>query len=134
MFNRKSRLGNIGEDVAIKFFRKKGYKILERNFRTKKGEIDLIAERDGQLVFVEVKTRSSENFGEPVQFVNVAKQKRILAAALFYLTKNKLWHKKVRFDIIGITKKGDNIDIKHEKNAFTLEHTLDSGNTYWQPW
>ncbi|GAB6161159.1 YraN family protein [Desulfothermus naphthae] len=134
MVNRKKRLGNTGEDIAINFFKKRGYKILERNFRTKKGEIDLIVEGEGQLVFVEVKTRSSKNFGDPLEFVNISKQKRILAAALFYLTKNKLWQKNIRFDIIGITKRGEKIEIKHEKEAFTLEHPLDSGNSYWQPW
>ncbi len=72
----KSRLGKLGEDIAEKFYRKRGYKVLDRNFRTKRGEIDLIVEKNNQVIFVEVKTRTGERYGEPREFVYPSKQKK----------------------------------------------------------
>ncbi len=61
-------------------------------------------------------------------------KKKMVSAANRYLTKNKLWRKNIRFDIIGIIKHGDKIKIEHEKDVITIGDTLDCGNTYWQPW
>ena len=75
LFKSKS-IGDMGERRAVKFLKKKGYKILETNFKTNFGEIDIIARKGDYICFVEVKTRSSDNFGEPREAVNFHKQKK----------------------------------------------------------
>lgn len=82
---------------------KMGYKILDRNFRCKIGEIDIIAKEKNTLVFIEVRTKSSNEFGVPQETVNIKKQKRIRRVAEYYLLKNKLEGICCRFDIVAIT-------------------------------
>ena len=76
-FFKSKNIGDMGEKKAVKFLKKKGYRILETNFKTKFGEIDIIAKKEGCICFVEVKTRSSDNFGEPREAVNFYKQQKI---------------------------------------------------------
>ena len=90
-----------GEGIAIKFLKKQGYKILEKNYRTPFGEIDIIALRDGVVVFVEVKARNTDLFGFPEEAVTRQKQERIKRSALCYL-KNLKEVPPVRFDVISI--------------------------------
>ena len=78
--------GQLGEDAAVKYLLKKGFKIAERNYRTPTGEVDIVAMDGETLVFIEVKARKGEQFGSPAQSVNIQKQKRIIKAALYYLT------------------------------------------------
>lgn len=80
-----TELGKIGEEFAANLLELQGYRILERNFRCRMGEIDLIAEKDGEISFVEVKTRKSARFGRPAEAVNSEKQRRMRKAAEFYL-------------------------------------------------
>ncbi len=134
MFNSRRRLGDLGERIACDFLKKKGYKILAKNYRIKRGEIDIVAEKGSAIVFVEVKTRKKRNHGEPKEAVNMLKKKRLINAACFYLTRNNLWHRPIRFDVIGIIIEDKRITLDHDKDVFSLDHTLDSGNTYWQPW
>lgn len=82
--------GQSGEVIAVKFLRQQGYRILERNFRTKCGEIDIIARKKNQLVFIEVKTRSSSNFGLPEEAVTEKKLFHLRRCVEFYLLKKKL--------------------------------------------
>lgn len=105
--------GKSGEDKAAAFLKKNGYAVLKRNYRAKTGEIDIIAEKDSTLVFVEVKTRSSDAYGEGYQSVTHAKQHKIIRTAESYLTENNL-EKLCRFDVISI----DNGKITHIINAF----------------
>jgi putative endonuclease len=105
--------GKSGEDKAAAFLRKKGYAVIKRNYRAKTGEIDIIAEKDGTLVFVEVKTRSTDAFGEGYQSVTHTKQDKIIRTAEFYLMENNM-EKLCRFDVISI----DNSEITHIINAF----------------
>lgn len=95
-------LGDRGEDLAAAALKKQGYKILERNYRTPLGEIDLIARHGGMLVFIEVKTRRSSKFGSPQEAVHPAKQKRLRHLAEYYLHQQGLEEVTVRFDVIGI--------------------------------
>ncbi len=102
IFN-KHNLGRKGEELAKRWLKKYGYVILETNYRSKLGEIDIVALDEGVLVFVEVKTRSSSRFGSAKEAVDRNKQKRIIRVAQEYL-KRFCPHKKVRvrFDVVGI--------------------------------
>ncbi|HPN73032.1 MAG TPA: YraN family protein [Candidatus Omnitrophota bacterium] len=94
--------GGLGEDLAEKYLRARGYSVIEKNFRTPFGEIDLIAERDGCLVFLEVKTRLSERFGPPLSAVTWEKKKRIVKNCQYYLKTRKLLWGPCRIDVMGI--------------------------------
>jgi len=114
------RLGDIGEKAAIEYLKKQGYRIIEINFKCKQGEIDIIAADNDTIVFVEVKTRSSDVYGQPSEAVNYYKQRKIVQVALVYLAQRKLFNWMSRFDIVEvITDHTDKIiDINLIKNAF----------------
>ncbi|NIQ15190.1 MAG: YraN family protein [Candidatus Dadabacteria bacterium] len=95
--------GKKGEDLACKYLKKDKYKILEKNFRCKQGEIDMIAEdRAGVLCFIEIKARSREDYGSAIEAVTPSKQKKLLATAFIYLENKKIRSKDMRFDIVSI--------------------------------
>lgn len=103
MLGKRKELGQRGEEVAALYLRRKGYKIVEQNYRSSRlGEIDLIAREGKDLVFVEVKTRSSLGFGEPEEAVNYQKQKRMIKLAHYYLLNQKLDQVSCRFDVVSI--------------------------------
>lgn len=108
--------GRSGEALAISYLKKKGYKILEKNYRTKFGEIDIIASKDDMVVFIEVKTRNTDNYGAPEESVTREKQERIKKAALYYL-KNLKNIPALRFDVISIELKQEP-RIEHIEYAF----------------
>ena len=110
-------LGNEGEEEATKYLMKNGYKIIERNFLCKQGEIDIIAKDKNEIVFVEVKTRRSTKYGLPAEAVDENKQKHIYKAAEYYLYKNKLEKEYVRIDVIEIYYKNNSYKINHIKKA-----------------
>jgi len=100
---KRKELGQKGEETAALYLRRKGYKIIEQNYRySRLGEIDLIAQEGKDLVFVEVKTRSSLSFAEPEEAVNYQKQKRIIKLAQGYLLNQKLDQVSCRFDVVSI--------------------------------
>lgn len=110
-------LGKWGEEQAEKFLLKAGYRILERNWRFSKAEVDLIAAKEDIVVFVEVKTRSDSFFGRPEVFVSPQKETFLAKAASIYL--EKIGHSgELRFDIISIIKSGDKPRIEHLKDVF----------------
>jgi putative endonuclease len=94
--------GAFGESLATKYLSECGYKVLERNFSCRTGEIDIIAIEGDSVVFIEVKTRSSERFGLPSEAVSFTKQGRMVKTALYYMQKNKLLDHMCRFDVIEI--------------------------------
>lgn len=96
-------LGQLGEELAVDLLKAKGYIILERNFRCKLGEIDIIARDKDTLVFLEVRSKSSSGFGVPQESVNYKKQRTIRRVAEYYLIKNKLQNDFCRFDVIAVT-------------------------------
>jgi putative endonuclease len=110
----KKFLGRAGENRAVNYLKENGYKIAEKNFKTRIGEIDVIAEKDGIIIFIEVKTRSSNAFGEPSEAVNYVKQSKYVKVASEYLIRKGLVDSPCRFDVIEI------IDgkINHIDNAF----------------
>ena len=113
-------LGDFGEERAARYLRRKGYRIVERNYRCRQGEIDIIAERREFLVFVEVKLRKDERFAEAREFVTAAKQRRILAAAQLWLAQHES-ERQPRFDVIEVyAPQGERgpIRIEHIEDAF----------------
>ncbi len=115
-------LGKEGEDRAARFLMKQGYRIIERNYRTRSGEIDLIALHDGAVVFIEVKTRTSDAFGAPELAVNPRKQQRMVKAALGYIKYKKLHQVPCRFDVVAITTAAEK-EVEHIQNAFEMDRT-----------
>ncbi len=95
-------MGAAGEKTAGELLEKKGYRILERNYRCRQGEIDIVAEDSGVLVFIEVRARCSDKFGDPLETVDIVKQARITRAARQYLATQKKPDRPVRFDVVGI--------------------------------
>ncbi|NCT09843.1 MAG: endonuclease [Flavobacteriia bacterium] len=112
-----NELGDKGEQEAIDFLIKKGYTILEKNYRYLKAEVDVIAMKDNMLVAVEVKTRSSAYFGNPEDFVNKKKIKLLVFAMDNYVVKRDL-DVNVRFDIIAILREKNQTKIEHFEDAF----------------
>lgn len=96
-------IGTLGENMAVDYLAKKGYIILERNFRTPFGEIDIIAKNQDAFAFVEVKTRSSSSYGLGREAITKAKQKHMLLSADYYCSQNRLDDAKIRIDVIEIT-------------------------------
>ena len=112
----KKFLGRAGEIKSAEYLKKKGYKILDTNYRTAVGEIDIIAEDGEVLVFIEVKTRSSDEYGAPSEAVNLKKQEKYYKTASLYLQKHKKTQSQCRFDVIEI----ENGQINHILNAFGM--------------
>ncbi len=112
-----NELGKKGEQLALELLQKKGYTILDKNWRYQKAEVDIIAQKENTLAVVEVKTRSSTDFGDPQDFVKPKKIKLLVSAIDEYVTSKDL-DVEVRFDIIAIIKEGANFSIEHLENAF----------------
>jgi len=115
----RKNLGKDGEKIAISFLKKRGYQILEKNYRCRLGEIDIVAKDKEKIVFVEVKTRSSLIFGLPQEAVSYSKQLRLTRLALTYLSYHKLKDIPCRFDVVGILMQGKKVkEIQLITNAF----------------
>ncbi len=109
--------GTQGEELAARFLEEKGYAILERNWRYKNLEADLIAREKNVIIVAEVKTRHTNFFGEPEEFVNKKKRTNLIKAANAYLDQKGL-ENEVRFDIISVLYKGQKVHINHIEDAF----------------
>lgn len=118
MMDVRRQLGDKGEDLAAAILKKQGYKILERNYLTPLGEIDLIARQGRTLVIIEVKTRKSIRFGSPQESVSVAKQAKLRRLADYYLKDKRLNGASVRFDVVAITLADAGPHIEIIPNAF----------------
>jgi putative endonuclease len=112
-----NELGKLGEELSIEFLQKNGYDILETNWVFQKAEIDIIAQKGNILAVVEVKTRSSIDFGSPQDFVKPAKIQLLVKAINEYVISNDL-DLEIRFDIIAISKEGKGFNIEHLEDAF----------------
>ena len=109
-------IGNLGENAAAEFLKGKGYNVLQRNFRCKTGEIDIICIKDGCTVFVEVKTRKNSLYGSAAEFVNYYKQIKIKKAAMYFI---KSEDADMRFDVVEVYHKdGEVTEINHIEDAF----------------
>lgn len=113
------RAGRLGEGQAEHFLKKEGCRILARNVRVGRDELDLVVQQGPTLVFVEVKTRANERFGRPSAAVDRAKRRRISRAAVRFLKQQRLRPQFIRFDVVEVV--GDPPEVRHLPNAFTLE-------------
>jgi len=118
MNNRNKESGRGGEDLAVDFLTKKGYRILQRNFRYDRGEIDIIADDGGTLVFVEVKARRSKRFGEPEEAVSLYKRAQLRKTAKGYLFRHEIEDVECRFDVIAIEYTRNVPALRHIESAF----------------
>jgi len=123
MGNKRQQFGKESESLAARHLKKNGYKILERNYRNKLGEIDIIARDRDTLVFVEVKAKRSDRFGGPKEAVTHKKQQKISKVALLYLNETNQNNLKARFDVVAILSTRDSTSIEIVKNAFELAYT-----------
>lgn len=112
-----NELGKKGEQLAVDFLLENGYGIVERNYRFEKAEVDIIAQKEGTLAIIEVKTRSTVDFGNPQDFIKTKQIKNLVKAVDKYVNENAL-DMEVRFDIIAIVKKGNRHEIEHLEDAF----------------
>jgi len=119
--NNRSKTGQKGEDEAVRFLSAKGYEILERNFYTRDGEIDIIAKDGETLVFVEVKAGRQLAFGDPETWVDLKKQQKIGLTAEVYLQSHNIENMDCRFDVVAVIFYSTGQHIKHIENAFWLE-------------
>lgn len=114
-------LGGKGEDLAVNLLKNNGYKILYRNYKTKLGEIDIIAKDKGVICFVEVKTRRSDRFGSGSEAVFKAKQRQIAKAALSFLKEKGFLDKRARFDVVSLDLSSLEPELDLIKDAFELD-------------
>ncbi len=122
MSRKRLALGRHGEELACKYLKKAGYKILELNYRGRLGEIDLVAEDGDCLVFVEVKTRGSLACGHPLESINSRKQYQLIRVAREYLAEHGAEERVCRFDAVSVLQKGEQApQVELIKNAFELD-------------
>lgn len=126
------RLGQTGENVAACFLERSGISIIERNWRYGHLELDLIGEQNGQIIFVEVKTRGARGFGGPEGAITPQKKQKLIKAARAWLTARQKWHRPCRFDVLCLIKCRDNFTLEHYPNAFDLSTPVGCGHSSWQ--
>lgn len=116
------KIGSKGEKIAVDFLKLHNYTIIEKNFFCRQGEIDIIAKDNikGELVFLEVKTRTSNIYGNGSEAVNKIKQRHIYQCARYFVYKNNIYNIPIRFDVIEIRLHGDMYWINHIKSAFWI--------------
>jgi putative endonuclease len=117
---RRIRMGKLGEDLAVAYLQKAGYRILEQNYRCLYGEVDIIALDGDFIVFIEVKSRKSERFGQPQEAVGLEKQKKLSRISLYYLQQKRLENHNARFDVMAVKLLPDGTRIELIRNAFNL--------------
>jgi len=114
-------LGQSGEEAAVSFIKRNGYRIITKNYKSKLGEIDIIARDKGTICFIEVKSRKTDRYGLPQEAVSMDKQRHISRAALLFLKEKNLLNKKARFDVISIIYNEGIPKLGLIKNAFELD-------------
>ncbi len=112
------RRGSLGESLGVDYLQKKGYRILQQNYRFERGEIDIVAEDGEVLVFVEVKARTSAEYGDPIEAVTPAKQSQIRKVANGYLYEHEIEDRECRFDVVAIRFQKGKAEIEHYISAF----------------
>lgn len=120
---KKREIGDRGEDMAVKKLKKMGYKIVERNFSAKCGEIDIIALDGEYIVFVEVRVRNNSSYGSGAETVDAYKQKKLIKTAMYYLKMNNALDVPARFDVVSISDSlGNKPVIEVIQNAFETSY------------
>ena len=112
--------GKKGEEIAVRYLQSKGYRIIERNYRSRWGEIDIVAKDGGTVVFVEVKCRRSESFGDPQSAVGANKQRKVSRMSLAYLKEKNLYPCDARFDVVAVKMLPGGSRVELIRNAFEI--------------
>ena len=116
----RQAFGELGERIAERWLRRRGWRIVQRRFRSGHRDIDLVVERDGTVAFVEVKARKGAGFGGPVQAVNHRKRKQLERSAMVWIDRHGREAESYRFDVVGVLLNGAEVRICHVENAFAL--------------
>ena len=116
----RQELGALGERIAERWLRGRGWRVLARRFRSGHRDLDLVVVRDGVVAFVEVKARRGSAFGDPVAAVHWRKQRELARSALVWLDRHGWPNAPCRFDVIGILVEGSRVRVRHVENAFSL--------------
>ena len=116
----RQAFGELGERIAERWLRRQGWRIVQRRFRSGHRDIDLVAERDGLVAFVEVKARRGQRFGDPVEAVNWKKQRELGRSARVWIARHGRAPEAYRFDVIGVLVAGPSVRVRHIENAFPL--------------
>ena len=116
----RQALGKVGEQVAERWLRRQGWRVVQRRFRNGRRDIDLVVERDGTVAFVEVKARRGAEFGGPVEAVNWRKRKELTRSAHVWIDRHGREREHYRFDVVGVLVDGDRVRIRHVENAFEI--------------
>ncbi|MEP6989732.1 MAG: YraN family protein [bacterium] len=113
-------LGEFGERVAERWLRQRGWRVMQRRFRSGHRDIDLVVESEGVVAFVEVKARRGDTFGDPVEAVNWKKQKELGRSARVWIARHGRNDEAYRFDVVGVLVSGDRVRVRHVADAFRL--------------
>ena len=116
----RQAFGELGERIAERWLRRRGWRVVQRRFRSGHRDIDLVVERDGTVAFVEVKARRGAEFGGPVQAVNHRKRKQLERSAMVWIDRHGREAESYRFDVVGVLLDGAEVRICHVENAFGL--------------
>jgi len=116
----RQAFGELGERIAERWLRRRGWRVVQRRFRNGRRDIDLVVERDGTVAFVEVKARRGAEFGGPVRAVNHRKRKELERSALIWIDRHGQEAESYRFDVIGVLLDGAEVRVCHVENAFSL--------------
>ncbi len=137
LYNKK-QIGTMGEDVVARYVKKRGMRILERNWRHGRLELDMVCEEGDTLVFIEVKTRQIDGKTSPIEALTVQKKANFLRAAKAWLSKHDAWNKPCRFDVAGvlynIQEQSHRVQYYDNALEFSSSTTMGSCNSSWQPW
>lgn len=116
----RQRFGELGERIAARWLRRRGWRIVAHRFRSGRRDVDLIAEQDGVVAFVEVKARRGDSFGDPVEAVAWRKQRELTRSANVWIDRFGVPGQAYRFDVVGVLMAGDAVRIRHVENAFSV--------------
>ena len=130
----KQKLGGKGEAAAARLLAAKHYRILDRNWRQGRLELDLVCEDGDEIVFVEVKTRTAGTLTSPEEGMSPGKRRSLIKAARCWLAAHQAWERACRFDLVCVIAAGQEVRLEHHANAFELADFVACGNAAWQPW
>jgi putative endonuclease len=119
----RQEFGELGERIAERWLKRQGWRVVQRRFRSGHRDIDLVVEREGTVVFVEVKARRGLAFGDPVEAVNWSKQKELVRSASVWIDRHGRPAESYRFDVVGVLVEGDRVRVRHVANAFSLQNS-----------
>ena len=120
MSTNRQAFGALGERIAERWLRRRGWRVLERRFRSGHRDIDLVVEREGTVAFVEVKARQGTRFGDPVEAVHWSKQRELSRSAMVWIDRHGRPNDSYRFDVVGVLVEGDRVRVRHIENAFSV--------------